>query len=54
LVQTPEEYAFCSAFPGFELDDVPQGLKPQNLGDDSCAPEGAPLQRNTKTKSSAA
>ena len=22
------EYPFCSAFPGFELDDPPQGLKP--------------------------
>ena len=44
LVEKPEEYAFSSAFPGFALDDVPQGLKPQDVGEVSGAPEGAPLQ----------
>jgi putative transposase len=28
LVDVPEAYAFGSAFPGFALDPVPQGLKP--------------------------
>ncbi len=44
LVEKPEEYAFSSAFPGFELDDAPQGLKPQRVDSSSGAPEGAPSQ----------
>jgi putative transposase len=28
LVDEPERYPYCSAFPGFELDPAPQGLKP--------------------------
>jgi REP-associated tyrosine transposase len=28
LANVPEEYRYSSAFPGFELDPVPQGLKP--------------------------
>jgi putative transposase len=28
LVMNSAEYAFSSAYPGFELDDLPQGLKP--------------------------
>ena len=28
LVESPAHYAYSSAFPGFEMDDVPQGLKP--------------------------
>jgi putative transposase len=29
LAVRPEEYPYCSAFAGFELDPVPQGLKPK-------------------------
>ena len=28
LVETPEEYRYSSAYAGYMLDDVPQGLKP--------------------------
>lgn len=44
LVEKPEEYVCSSASPGYDLDDVPQGLKPQDVGEVSDAPEGAPLQ----------
>jgi putative transposase len=50
LVETPKEYAYSSAFPGFELDDVPQGLKPQKIATSGGAPEGAPFQNNAKAK----
>jgi putative transposase len=29
LAGSPEEYAFCSAHPGYQLDELPQGLKPR-------------------------
>ncbi len=60
LVEKAEEFAFSSDFFGFELDDIPQGLKPQDSKTSSGAPEGAPLQngkthvQNSKTKSQAA
>jgi REP-associated tyrosine transposase len=44
LSEVPGTYAYSSAHPGFELDEVPQGLKPQNLVCSNGAPEGAPLQ----------
>ena len=44
LVEKPEEYVCSSASPGYDLDDAPQGLKPQDIGGISGAPEGAPLQ----------
>ena len=63
LCERPDQYPYSSAHPGFELDSVPQGLKPQssvasdgaakaaplqnNAGSDG-APEGAPLQSKTK------
>jgi putative transposase len=50
LVEKPAQYAFSSAFPGFELDDVPQGLKPQCSAELSGAPEGAPLQNKRKAQ----
>ena len=28
LAEFPEAYTYSSAFPGFELDEAPQGLKP--------------------------
>jgi putative transposase len=44
LCHVAEEYPYSSAHRGFELDEVPQGLKPLNLGAAAGAPEGAPLQ----------
>jgi len=44
LCVTSEEYPYCSAHPGFELDDVPQRLKPLAFGGTVGAPEGAPFQ----------
>jgi putative transposase len=41
-----EEYPYSSAHAGFELDQVPQGLKPIALGAAVGAPEGAPFQGN--------
>jgi putative transposase len=45
LCQRPEEYRYSSAFAGWELDPIPQGLKPLNFGGrvDGTA-EAAPLQ----------
>ena len=40
----PEDYPYCSAHPGFELDEVPQRLKPINLGEACGAAEAAPQQ----------
>jgi putative transposase len=44
LCERPEEYPYSSAYSGFKLDAVPQGLKPHSIVDSSGAPEGAPLQ----------
>jgi putative transposase len=30
IVKAPEEYAYSSAFPGYDLDPLPQGLKPRS------------------------
>jgi len=46
LCEKPEDYPYSSAHSGFELDAVPQGLKPGSFYDAHGAPEGAPLQRN--------
>lgn len=50
----PEEYPYSSAFPGFELDPVPQGLKPQAVGALVGAAEAAPLQSKTTSGSGGA
>jgi putative transposase len=42
-----EEYDYSSAHAGFELDDIPQGLKPKAIGAAIGAPEGAPFQSKT-------
>ena len=42
--ERPEEFPYSSAHPGFELDPIPQGLKPQETGKTHGAPEGAPFQ----------
>jgi putative transposase len=44
LCETPQDYPYSSRHAGFELDDVPQGLKPVAMGPAVGAPEGAPLQ----------
>ena len=46
LCERAAEYPYSSAHAGFELDEVPQGLKPIALGAAVGAPEGAPLQSN--------
>jgi putative transposase len=33
LSERPEEYKFSSAYPGWKLDPIPQGLKPAHLGE---------------------
>ena len=44
LCERTEDYPYSSACPGFELDEVPQGLKPVTRGAAVGAPEGAPFQ----------
>jgi hypothetical protein len=39
-----EDFAYSSAHPGFELDAVPQGLKPQINGGSNGAAEAAPFR----------
>jgi putative transposase len=46
LRERAEEYPYSSFYVGFELDEVPQGLKPITLGVAAGAPEGAPFQNN--------
>jgi putative transposase len=46
LSEHPEQYPYSSAHPGFDLDEVPQGLKPNRFVASNGAPEGAPLQSN--------
>ena len=42
LAQTVTEFPYCSACGRFELDDVPQGLKPSSLVFPIGTPEGVP------------
>ena len=44
LCERPDQYPYSSAHPGFELDAVPQGLKPQSTMNSDGAAEAAPLQ----------
>jgi len=44
LCERATGYAFSSAHPGFELDAVPQGLKPQSIEASDGAAKAAPLQ----------
>jgi putative transposase len=47
LCSLPEEYPYSSAFPGWKLDTVPQGLKPQISVDTACGTaEAVPFQNN--------
>jgi putative transposase len=45
---TAAEFPYSSAFPGFELDPAPQGLKPDLLGNSDGAAEAAPFQSRPK------
>jgi putative transposase len=47
LCERPEDYVYSSAHDGFELDPVPQGLKPQPIETTDGASKGAPLQSIT-------
>jgi putative transposase len=40
----PKEFSYSSAYAGFELDPVPQGLKPESLSGSDGAAEAAPFQ----------
>jgi len=42
--QNAQEFPYSSAHAGFELDPVPQGLKPESLGELDGAAEAAPFQ----------
>jgi hypothetical protein len=48
LSESPQDYEYCSAHVGFEVDEPPRGLKPQVLivGPDG-ATKGAPFQNNS-------
>jgi putative transposase len=49
LSAAPQEYRYSSAFPGWKLDSVPQGLKPGDIVGDSCGTaEAVPFQRSPK------
>ena len=47
LCERPEEFPYSFAYPGFELDGVPQGLKPQSQSQSNGAAKAAPLQNTT-------
>jgi putative transposase len=47
LCERAEEFEYSSAHFGFELDPVPQGLKPVLQEDSYGAPEGAPFQSSS-------
>ncbi len=49
LVESAEDYPYCSAFLGTEKDEVPQWLKPTGRGTANGAAKAAPLQ-NTQSR----
>ncbi|MEP6642930.1 MAG: transposase [Acidobacteriaceae bacterium] len=51
LCTLSERFPYSSAFPGFELDPAPQGLKPLLGSTVSARLEGVPLQSNTGSQS---
>ena len=46
LCESPDQYPYSSAYSGFDLDAVPQGLKPQSIEAPSGAAKAAPFQSN--------
>ena len=52
LCASPSEYHYSSAYPGWKLDPVPQGLKPTELLGQVCGTtEVVPFQSNSKSNS---
>jgi hypothetical protein len=47
LCERPEEFCYSSAHAGFELDAVPQGLKPQPWGRSDGTAEAVPFQNSS-------
>jgi putative transposase len=48
LCATPSEYRYSSAYPGWKLDPIPQGLKPGGLVGAACGTaEAVPFQNNS-------
>jgi len=50
LCERADEFSYSSAHSGFELDAVPQGLKPQVLGEVAARLEGVPFQNKTSSR----
>ena len=49
LCASPSEYRYSSAYPGWKLDPIPQGLKPEEImGPDCGTTEVMPFQSNNK------
>jgi putative transposase len=46
LCANPTEYRYSSAYPGWKLDPIPQGLKPQVILDPSGTAKAVPFQSN--------
>jgi len=51
LCKRPEEFPYSSAYPGFELDLIPQGLKPHSAMNSDGAAKAAPLQSSRNDRS---
>jgi hypothetical protein len=51
--ERPDKYPYSSAYPGFELDAIPQGLKPQLVWRSDGAAEAAPFQNKTASRTTA-
>jgi putative transposase len=49
LCERPEDFPYSSSYPGFELDLIPQGLKPQSTMNSDGVAEATPLQSKVKT-----
>ena len=49
LCEHPRDFPYSSAHPSFELDPVPQGLKPQSTMNSDGVAEATPLQSKVKT-----
>jgi putative transposase len=48
LCEMPNAFPYSSAFPGWELDPVPQGLKLQFAGAVCCTAQAVPFQNSTR------
>ena len=50
LCETPAAYAYSSAYPGWKLDPVPQGLKPVSENQSGGTAEAVPVQNSANPK----